>query len=141
MGGRERTNVVNQRERERERNRWQRGESCWAQRGGWKAKKCQQKKGRGGGRGDGGERTVSTFHLRGRDSLTGIYARTQTTNEEVNDHVNEAPASGGGQDVQNQTKPSKNEGGQLMGHRHGRLLPPGRDNQTVRSSDPAPSLL
>lgn len=30
-------------ERERERNRWQQKESCWAQQGVWKAKKCQQK--------------------------------------------------------------------------------------------------
>lgn len=31
-------------ERERERNRWQQKESCWAQQGVWKAKKCQQKR-------------------------------------------------------------------------------------------------
>lgn len=43
-GEKRKDNVVNQRERGRERNRWQQKESCWAQQGVWKAKKCQQKR-------------------------------------------------------------------------------------------------
>lgn len=70
-GEKRKDSVVNQ--REGERNRWQQKDSCWAQRGVCKAKKCQQKEDteRGKVEKDGEEAGahLQIVHLLGQDSL------------------------------------------------------------------------